>query len=227
MAIFTNKEEYKQWIESDDWYQTIELKNGLITPGKVPTQLREPLFDAIDFKGKSFLDVGCNSGQYCLTAKKKGAREVVGFDMDSKRINQARILAENEGYDITFHEEDIFDTDTTKKYDIVICLAVLTEIQNTISAIEQLKKMIGSYALIEISLARPLVYASYSKRWLKGYPNMSRRTAVAELRNIRGDKWIIDPSFDVLKAIFGTEFKLTLKEGGVRYDLIEVVRVSK
>lgn len=226
MAIFKNKDEYKGWIENEDWYQTINLPSGLVTPGKVPTQLREPLFDTIDFKDKTFLDVGCNSGQYCFSAKQRGASEVLGIDLDQKRIAQARVLAENEGYDIVFDERSIFDTQSLKRFDIVFCFAVVTEIQDTFSAIERLKQLIGTYALIEISLARPLIYASYSKWWLKGYPMLSRRTAVAEVRKIRGDKWVIDPSFDVLQAIFGEEFKLTKKEGGVRYDLVEVVRVK-
>jgi 2-polyprenyl-3-methyl-5-hydroxy-6-metoxy-1,4-benzoquinol methylase len=157
MAIFKNKEEFKKWIEENEWYQTMNLPSGLSIQGKVPTQLREPLFDSIDFKGKSFLDVGCNSGQYCFIAKDRGASEVVGIDFDGKRINQARIIAENENYDVRFEEKSIFDTGIEKKFDIVFCIAVITEIQDTFGAIEALKKFIGSYALIEISLAKPEV----------------------------------------------------------------------
>ncbi len=226
MAVFNDKKAYKEWIDGQDWYQTIDLPSGLRTPGKVPTELRMPLFDSIDFAGKSVLDVGCNSGQYSFAAKDRGAREVVGIDLDAKRIAQARTLAENEGYDVSFEERNIFDAPFDRRFDIVLCIAVLTEIQDTFSAIERLKNVIGSYALIELSLARPIVYASYSKRWLRGYDGLSRRSAVAEVRKIRGDKWVVDPSFDVLKAIFGPEFKLTRKGRGVRYDLVEVVRIA-
>lgn len=226
MAIFKDTEEYKKWIMSQDWYQTIELPSGLVTPGKVPTHLRTSLLQKIDFKGKSFLDVGCNSGQYCFTAKDNGASEVVGIDIDGRRILQARILAENEGYDVRFEERDIFDEPLNRRFDIVICIAVVTEIQNTFSAIEHLKQLIGRYALIELSLARPIVYASYSKRWLKGYEGLSRMAAVTEVRKIRGDKWVVDPSFPLLQAMFGSDFKLTRKGKGVRYDLVEVVRIG-
>lgn len=226
MATFKDREEYRAWIEGQEWYQTIILPSGLKTPGKVPTHLRAPLFDEIDLKGKSFLDVGCNSGQYCFTAKDRGAKEVLGIDVDAKRIAQARVLAENEHYDVTFEERNIFDAPLNRRFDVVICIAVLTEIQDTFSAIERLKELIGTYALIELSLARPVVYASYSKHWLRGYAGLSRRTAVAEVRKIRGDKWVVDPSFDVLQAIFGPEFKLTRKGSGVRYDLVEVVRIA-
>lgn len=226
MAIFKNKDEYKKWIEENEWYQTMNLPSGLTINGKVPTQLREPLFDTIDFTGKSFLDIGCNSGQYCFMAKDRGAREVIGVDFDSKRINQARTIAENEKYDVRFEEKSIFDMGINTKFDIVFCIAVITEIQDTFGALQELKKCIGSYALIEISLARPMFYLSSSKLWLKGYPNMSRRTAVTEVRKIRGDKWIVCPSLDVLRAFFGEEFRVTEKRGGVRYNLVEVVRIA-
>ncbi|MEK7567325.1 MAG: methyltransferase domain-containing protein [Patescibacteria group bacterium] len=227
MTIFKNKEEYKKWIEMEDWYQTINLKSGLKTAGKAPTHLREPLFEKFDLENKSFLDIGCNSGQYCFLAKDKGASKVVGIDIEKKRIAQAKTLAENEGYDIDFEKRSIFDIDTFPKFDVVFCIAVLTEIQDIFGAIEKLKKVIGKMAYLELELAKPIFYFSHSKYWLKGYPNLSRQNAVAEVRQTHNDKWVISPSFEVLRAAFGEEFKLTRKEGGVRYDLVEVTRVSK
>ena len=224
MAIFKNKKEYKQWIDEEEWYQTIDLPSGLKTLGKVPTNLRKPLFDQIDFKGKTFLDVGCDSGQYCFLAKDRGSSKVVGIDIDKKRIVQARVLAENEGYDVLFEERGLFDMNAFPRFDVVFCIAVLTEIQDIFGAIEHLKRVIGRVAYIELDLAKPILYASYSKYWLRGYRSLSRRSAVAELRQ-SGDKWVFSLSFKVLEAGFGKEFKLTRKKGGVRYDLVEVVRL--
>lgn len=224
MAIFENKDEYEAWIQSEDWYQTIVLPSGLVTPGKVPTQLREPLFSGIDFKGKSFIDVGCNSGQYCLMAKERGAQRVVGIDINAKRLLQGKTLAENEHLDISYEQRSIFDTDDLGKFDILFCIAVVTEIQDTFGALAKLKNLIGKYALIELDIAKPLLYASRSSRWIKGYPNMSRRTAVTEVREMRNG-WAISPSLDVLRAVFGKEFTVTPKGKGIRYDVVEVIRL--
>ena len=226
MAIFKNKEEYKRWIDEEEWYQTIELPSGLKTLGKVPTNLRKPLFDQIDFKGKTFLDVGCNSGQYCFLAKDHGAGKVMGIDIDKKRIAQALVLAENEGYDVLFEERGVFDMGALPRFDIVFCIAVLTEIQDIFGAIDKLKNVIGKIAFLELDLAKPILYASYSKYWLKGYPNLSRLSAVAELRQTHADKLVFSPSFEVLEKAFGKEFKLTRRKGGVRYDLVEVLRIG-
>jgi len=43
-----------------------------------------------DLGGKSFLDLGCNSGFYCAHAKQMGARRVVGVDIDKAVIAEAR-----------------------------------------------------------------------------------------------------------------------------------------
>ncbi len=221
---FSNKDEYKKWIDSQDWYQTINLSNGLKTKGKVPTNERATFFDSINFKNKTVLDIGCNSGQYCFLAKDRGASSVSGVDIDSKRINQAKIIAENEGYDINFKESGMFDLDTTIQFDIVLCIAVLTEIQDLFGAIEKIKKITKERAFIELDLAKPLLYASYSKNWLRGYDNLSRRTAVTEVRKSKNGGWVISPSIDVLQACFGKEFTLLPRLDGVRYDMVEVIR---
>ena len=93
MVDFKNIDECERWINSQDWYQTIELSNGLVTPGRFDTRTRMRFFTDIDFGGKRFLDIGCNSGQYCLMARKQGAAEVIGIDINNKRLEQARALA--------------------------------------------------------------------------------------------------------------------------------------
>ena len=90
---FENLEQYKKWLISQDWYQTIHLKDGLIASGKLNTDSRIKWFDEFNFSGKTVLDIGCNSGQYSFNAKKNGAQSVTGLDVNEKRIYQAKMLA--------------------------------------------------------------------------------------------------------------------------------------
>ena len=98
-----NFEEYKKWINDQDWYQTIHLNKGLKTSGKLNTDARIKWFNEFNFTNKSVLDIGCNSGQYSFYAKKAGASRVTGIDVDTKRIYQAKMLALNEDIDVNFH----------------------------------------------------------------------------------------------------------------------------
>ena len=74
---YTSTEEYKQWAQSQDWYQSITLSCGYKTPGNIDSEKRIEIFSKYDFKGKRVLDIGCNSGLYCLMAKRLGASEAV------------------------------------------------------------------------------------------------------------------------------------------------------
>lgn len=55
---FGSADEYRKWIESQEWYQTIKLSNGIVTPGSVRTDRREALLSKVDVVGKRVLDVG-------------------------------------------------------------------------------------------------------------------------------------------------------------------------
>jgi len=222
--LFETIDDYRKWIYSQSWYQTIELSNGLKTPGKFPTYKRIAALKTIDFEGRSVLDVGCNSGQYSLFAKQRGASSVLGIDVDKHRLSQARILAKNEKLDVEFRKESLFELSSHQKFDIVLCVAVLTEIPDLFGAVEKLKQVIGGYAFVELDIAKPLLYLSSSKNWIKRYDGLSRRTAISEVRKLKDGRMVFSPSFEVLEAMFGEDFKLSKKRGGVRYDLVEVRR---
>ena len=71
-----NSEDYKKWISEQNWYQTIHLKYCLITSVKLKTDSRISWFDEFELSNKIVLDIGCNSGQYSLNAKKAGAQPI-------------------------------------------------------------------------------------------------------------------------------------------------------
>lgn len=47
-------------VDTTAWYHRIELPGGLITPGRIgPSEAMLRALDAIDFRGRTVLDVGC------------------------------------------------------------------------------------------------------------------------------------------------------------------------
>ncbi len=214
---FETAEEYREWVRSQDWYQTIRLSHDIVTPGTVPTDRREDLLSNVDVAGKRVLDVGCNSGQYCLWAKRRGAAQVVGIDLADRRLAQARTISENEGLDIDFRELSLLDAPQLGRFDVVFCFAVLTEIPDFSGAISALKQLIGGRAVVELDLARPLVAISGIRAFRQG-------RGWGELRqNKRGD-WIISPTLGTLRTVFGDEYDLKRGGNGIRYDVVHVYR---
>ncbi|WP_419778417.1 methyltransferase domain-containing protein [Maridesulfovibrio sp.] len=53
----------------------------------------DPEFKDLDFTGKSVCDLGCNMGHFSFYARERGAREVVGYDLEPKVVAGALKLA--------------------------------------------------------------------------------------------------------------------------------------
>ena len=68
----------------DRWYHTIELPGGRLTPGLYDMQkaLRHVGLPA-SLEGQRCLDIGTADGFWAFEMEKRGAREVVAFDLDS------------------------------------------------------------------------------------------------------------------------------------------------
>ena len=217
----TDIKEVQKWLDEEQWYQKIELSNGLVTNGKVSINNRLSYFKDIDIKGKSFLDIGCNSGGYCLWAKKEGASKVVGIDTSSKRIRQAIKLKEMEKMEIDISEKSIFDLSLDEQYDIIFCISVLTEISDFFGALQIIKSLIKDLAFIELRLAKPLLYLSSSRRWRRGCKTVKRQKAVMELHESKRG-YMTAPSFEIVESFFGSNFEVTELGRGERYDLIKI-----
>ena len=129
------REKIERWIDQRSWYQRIELTNGLVTSGKIDCKARLSLLKNIVFRDRSVLDIGCNSGYYCLWAKKQSAAKVVGVDIDANRIKEGRTLAEIEGLNIEFNVKQMSELMELGQFDFVFCFAVFTEIPDLLGSL--------------------------------------------------------------------------------------------
>lgn len=69
----------REQVVALDWYHTIDLGGGVITPGQSRSPvLKPPMLP--DFTGKSVLDIGAWDGLYSFTAERSGAGRVVALD---------------------------------------------------------------------------------------------------------------------------------------------------
>ena len=210
-------DEYKKWINEQQWYQTIHLNNGLSTISKLKTDKRIEWFNKFNFSNKTVLDIGCNSGQYSFHAKKAGAKSVKGIDIDEKRIYQAKMLAINEGIDVEFNIAGIEQVSNLGKFDVIICIAVVTEVENVLGALRAIRNATKETAILEMDLARPLAYISSNKHWWKTDPKLSRLGRVAEMHRHKHAGWVIHPSIEMVSEIFGDDFQLSFLGKGLRY----------
>jgi ribosomal protein L11 methyltransferase len=105
----------------------LELDPGLAfgTGSHPTTRLCMEWLEAHPAPGKSVLDYGCGSGILAMVAKKLGADDVTGVDIDPQAIESARANAERNNCEITFYVPNELAVSTnerhaTGKFDIVV-----------------------------------------------------------------------------------------------------------
>lgn len=71
-------------IAAIGWYHTIDLGNGVVTPGFIDNRDTVDYFGLPhDLTGKRCLDIGTYDGFWAFEMERRGASEVVGIDVDS------------------------------------------------------------------------------------------------------------------------------------------------
>ena len=116
------------WHEAPDPSGLIlELDPGLAfgTGSHPTTRLCMEWLEAHPAPGKSVLDYGCGSGILAMVAKKLGAQDVAGVDIDPQAIESARANAERNKVAIDYYLPDTFAASGNErhaggKFDIVV-----------------------------------------------------------------------------------------------------------
>jgi len=76
-------------------------------------------------EGKSVLDIGCADGFFCRQCSRQGALAVLGIDTALGRLLRARVVALNEGLNITYRLDGFPSRRILHQFDYVLCLSVL------------------------------------------------------------------------------------------------------
>lgn len=115
-------------------HQCCTYPNGLISlgDGQGSTYRKFRHLGIKNLKGFSFLDIGCSEGEICRYACRKGAKEVFGLDVDNDALRRGREVNSLWGYhSISLKKGDVCNLVKStggKKYDVVVCLALLHHI---------------------------------------------------------------------------------------------------
>ncbi|MEX2195971.1 MAG: class I SAM-dependent methyltransferase [Thermoleophilaceae bacterium] len=159
-------------VEALDWYHTIELAPGLLTPGWFDLR---GFVDQVgfpgDLSGKRCLDVGSFDGFWAFTMEQRAAEEVVAVDVldphgwdwpigsDSETVaaigkRKAKgagfeIARESLGSSVQRHERSVYDLDPDElgTFDFVYVGSLLLHLRDPIRAIERVRSVCRGEAL--------------------------------------------------------------------------------
>jgi tRNA (mo5U34)-methyltransferase len=141
------------------WFHTIDLRNGIITPGIDPTpdKLAASGMPA-SLAGKSVLDIGANDGFFSFEAERRGATRVVALDYFAW-CEQSPAYSKP-GFDLakwvlgsTVEEhlgrlEDV-DSSVLGTFDLVLYLGVLYHATDPLGQLAKVRSLCREMAIIE------------------------------------------------------------------------------
>jgi tRNA (mo5U34)-methyltransferase len=143
-------------IKAVPWIHTIDLGNGVITPGVwPPSPLILRALETVDFTDKKVLDIGCLDGLWSFEAEKRGAREVYATDLATQRpycdrpaIELARrVLNSQIKYypDVSVYQLDQLGV---RDFDIVLFCGVYYHLKNPLLALSKLRGVLKTGGLL-------------------------------------------------------------------------------
>lgn len=141
-------------------YHSYNFPDGTSVVGELSTELLNRQFEwlgDIDFKNKTVLDIGCWDGFYSIKAKEKGAKSVVGIDINpwgkTDWIENYREAVRKFGFhprDIDCKYKNLFELDSnSEKQDIVLFMGVLYHLQDPLGALHKMREVTKELLVLE------------------------------------------------------------------------------
>lgn len=164
-----------------NWQDFIEF---YLTPERVSIAKQHiaKFLEVPDFKGRSFLDVGCGSGLSSLAAHELGAARIVSFDLDPDAVKTTQKLRELAGNPAhwTIRQGSILDESFCKSIetaDIVYSWGVLHHTGQMWNAFANTARLVSEHGLLYVALYTTLPKSGY---WLWVKQRYNRTSTVGK-----------------------------------------------
>lgn len=145
-------------VQKIQWYHTIDLGNGMVTPGLDNTTERlEVLRIPADLGGLSVLDVGAWDGFFSFEAERRGAKRVLATDSfcwggggpgTKSGFELARRILSSRVEDMNINVLDL-SPDKVGVFDLVLFLGVLYHMRDPLLALEHVYSVTGNQLILE------------------------------------------------------------------------------
>ena len=136
--------------ELGEWFHNLDLHGIPTAPhhflGDFPNIKWKHISQAIpeDLTGATVLDIGCNAGFYSLQMKQRGAKYVLGVDVDERYLSQARFAAETLDLEIDFQKRSVYDVDQIPgQFDYVLFMGLFYHLRYPLFALDKIIKKVG------------------------------------------------------------------------------------
>lgn len=151
-----------EMIARVNWYHSIDLGDGVVTPGVDDTASRmAPLELPDDLSGKTVLDIGAWDGVFSFEAERRGAKRVLATDSfcwsgegwgTKEGFETARTIL---GSSVEDHEIDVMDLSPERvgTFDVVFFIGVLYHLRHPLLALERVASVTDGLLIIDTHTA--------------------------------------------------------------------------
>ncbi len=160
--------EIEAGVAAIDWYHSIPLGNGIVTPGiDRPLDRLDRMGIPANLSGKSVLDIGAWDGFFSFEAERRGAARVVATDSHAWRDRGKsgfEFAREALGSKVEDRDLDVMDLSpsTVGVFDLVLFLGVLYHMKDPLAGLEHVAsvtvgQVIVATAVDLVGIRRPAV----------------------------------------------------------------------
>lgn len=142
-------------IASRRWYHSIEIEQGLVTPGVHPIEELQQVLHHLklpaSLEGLSVLDIGAWDGFFSFEAERRGAERVVAYDVtpeDYFGFSTAKALL---GSKVDYVQGSVYELDreVVGTFDIVLFAAVLYHLRYPLLALDRIRDVCRGHMVLE------------------------------------------------------------------------------
>lgn len=142
-------------INTRPWYHSIEIEEGLVTPGRRPLAEMRQVLDYVQLPerldGLDVLDIGAWDGFFSFEAERRGAQRVVAYDLvpeDYGGFATARALL---GSRAEYVQGSVYDLSRKElgTFDLVLFLGVLYHLRYPLLALDRIREVCDGFMILE------------------------------------------------------------------------------
>src|SRR5215468_2825646 len=128
-----------------EWYHSIQIEPGLVTPGRKTARELSAMVEHIglpsSLDGLSVLDIGAWDGFFSFEAERRGARRVVAYDLtpeDYFGFSTAKALLDSK---VQYVEGSVYELSerAVGRFDVVLFLGVFYHLRYPLLALDRIR----------------------------------------------------------------------------------------
>lgn len=145
MAERLTPEEKRRLVATrTDWFHSIDVGDGIVTPGMVPPAYLRFVLDTLqlpaDMRGMRVLDVGAYDGYFGFECERRGA-EVVAVDVNPIDLHCLGVAQQLLNSNVRYLQMSVYDLQADAlggPFDLVLCLGVYYHLRHLFVALDNL-----------------------------------------------------------------------------------------